>query len=230
MKKIKGRMDESILVCVYYGPNGERLIQRGCKIASMLDCPLYILTIDPKPFDELDAEKSFYITRWQQLAEQHNAEEFIIKDNEKRSVTKVIAEVAREKHITQIVLGQTAQSRWEQITKESVINSLLREIPFIDLHIISVSRSLKDQEGHFEKGVRAYLIKENDQYRLTFNHTKNVEFEGIFFKELGTDFNNGIFKFMKNKETLQVHVIEDYVKDLTNVNVTATLETYNDEQ
>ncbi|MFB5284407.1 universal stress protein [Peribacillus sp. Hz7] len=230
MKKIKGRMDESILVCVYYGPNGERLIQRGCKIASMLDCPLYILTIDPKPFDELDAEKSFYITRWQQLAEQHNAEEFIIKDNEKRSVTKVIAEVAREKHITQIVLGQTAQSRWEQITKESVINSLLREIPFIDLHIISVSRSLKDQEGHFEKGVRAYLIKENDQYRLTFNHTKNVEFEGIFFKELGTDFNNGIFKFMKNKETLQVHVIEDYVKDLTNVNMTATLETYNDEQ
>ncbi|RID85393.1 histidine kinase [Peribacillus asahii] len=230
MKKIKGRMDESILVCVYYGPNGERLIQRGCKIASMLDCPLYILTIDPKPFDELDAEKSFYITRWQQLAEQHNAEEFIIKDNEKRSVTKVIAEVAREKHITQIVLGQTAQSRWEQITKESVINSLLREIPFIDLHIISVSRSLKDQEGHFEKGVRAYLIKENDQYRLTFNHTKNVEFEGIFFKELGTDFNNGIFKFMKNKETLQVHVIEDYVKDLTNVNVTATLETYNDQQ
>ncbi|AZV44990.1 universal stress protein [Peribacillus asahii] len=230
MKKIKGRMDESILVCVYYGPNGERLIQRGCKIASMLDCPLYILTIDPKPFDELDAEKSFYITRWKQLAEQHNAEEFIIKDNEKRSVTKVIAEVAREKHITQIVLGQTAQSRWEQITKESVINSLLREIPFIDLHIISVSRSLKDQEGHFEKGVRAYLIKENDQYRLTFNHTKNVEFEGIFFKELGTDFNNGIFKFMKNKETLQVHVIEDYVKDLTNVNMTATLETYNDEQ
>ncbi|USK59309.1 universal stress protein [Peribacillus asahii] len=230
MKKIKGRMDESILVCVYYGPNGERLIQRGCKIASMLDCPLYILTIDPKPFDELDAEKSFYITRWQQLAEQHNAEEFIIKDNEKRSVTKVIAEVAREKHITQIVLGQTAQSRWEQITKESVINSLLREIPFIDLHIISVSRSLKDQEGHFEKGVRAYLIKENDQYRLTFNHTKNVEFEGIFFKELGTDFNNGIFKFMKSKETLQVQVIEDYVKDLTNVNVTATLETYNDQQ
>ncbi|MFJ8246035.1 universal stress protein [Peribacillus asahii] len=230
MKKIKGRMDESILVCVYYGPNGERLIQRGCKIASMLDCPLYILTIDPKPFDELDAEKSFYITRWQQLAEQHNAEEFIIKDNEKRAVTKVIAEVAREKHITQIVLGQTAQSRWEQITKESVINSLLREIPFIDLHIISVSRSLKDQEGHFEKGVRAYLIKENDQYRLTFNHTKNVEFEGIFFKELGTDFNNGIFKFMKNKETLQVHVIEDYVKDLTNVNMTATLETYNDQQ
>lgn len=228
MKKLKGRMDESILVCVYYGPNGERLIQRGCKIANMLDCPLYILTIDPKPFDDLDAEKSFYIERWKQLAEQHNAEEFIIRDNEKRPVTKVIAEIAREKHITQIILGQTAQSRWEQIARGSVINSLLREIPFIDLHIVSVARSLKDEEGHFEKGIRAYLVKEGDYYRVTFIHTKNVEFEGIFFKEHGTDFNNGIFKFMKNKETLQVHVTDDLIHDLTNVDM--TLETYDDQQ
>lgn len=228
MKKLKARMDESILVCVYYGPNGERLIQRGCKIANMLDCPLYILTIDPKPFDDLDAEKSFYIERWKQLAEQHNAEEFIIRDNEKRPVTKVIAEIAREKHITQIILGQTAQSRWEQIARGSVINSLLREIPFIDLHIISVARSLKDEEGQFEKGVRAYLVKEGDRYRVSFIHTKDVDFEGIFFKEHGTDFNNGIFKFMKNKETLQVHVTDDFIHDLTNVDM--TLETYDDQQ
>ena len=68
MKKMKERMDESILVCVYYGPNGERLIQRGCKIANMLDCPLYILTIDPKPFDDLDAEKSNYITQMETIS------------------------------------------------------------------------------------------------------------------------------------------------------------------
>ncbi|CAG9620064.1 universal stress protein [Sutcliffiella rhizosphaerae] len=213
MKKIKGRMDESILVCVYYGPNGERLIKRGCKIASMLDCPLYILTIDPKGYDDLDAEKSDYIDRWKQLAEEHNAEEFILKENEKRPVTKVIAEVAREKHITQIVLGQTAQSRWEQITKGSIVNTLLREIPFIDLHIISVARALKDHEGHFEKGCRAYLQNTADGYRLSFNHTKDVDFEGIFFKEIGTDFNNGIFKFMIDKKTLQVHVTEDLVTE-----------------
>jgi two-component system, OmpR family, sensor histidine kinase KdpD len=220
MKKIKGRMDESILVCVYFGPNGERLIKRGCKIAGMLDCPLYILTIDPKPFDELDAEKSLYISSWKQLAEEHNAEEFIVLDNEKRPITKVIAEVARDKHITQIVLGQTAQSRWGQMTKGSIINTLLQEIPFVDLHIISVSRSVRDQEGQFEKGIRAYLVNENEQYRLKFKHTKNAEFEGIFFKDIGTDFNNGLFKFMKNKETLYVHVTEDYVKDFTNVKIT----------
>lgn len=229
MKKIKGRMDESILVCVYYGPNGERLIQRGCKLANMLDCPLYILTVDPLPFDELDAEKSDYITRWKQLADQHNAEEFILKDNEKRPFTKVIAEVAREKNITQLILGQTAQSRWEQIAKGSIINSLLREIPFIDLHIISVARALKDQEGMFEKGVRAYLVKDGEKYLLSFNHTNDVEYEGIFFKEIGTDFNNGVFKFMKNKETIQVSVIEDYVKDLSNVRISSNSDSDQDQ-
>ncbi|GHI00798.1 universal stress protein [Neobacillus kokaensis] len=225
MKKVKGRMDESILVCVYYGPNGERLIQRGCKLSHMLDCPLYILTIDPAPFDELDAEKSDYITRWKQLAEQHSAEAYILKDNEKRPVAEVIAEVAREKHITQIILGQTAQSRWEQMTKGSIINALLREIPFVDLHIISVSRSLRDQEGHFEKGVRAYLLKEGNHYRLSFDHNQNVMYEGIFFKEQGTDFNNGVFKFMKDKETLQVPVVEDVVKELVHVRMTEPLDT-----
>lgn len=221
---MKERMDECILVCVYYGPNGKRLIERGCNIARMLNCPLYVLTVDPKPFDELDAEKTNYIESWKQLAEQRTAGSFIIKDNEKRPIHKVIAEVAREKNITQIILGQTAQSRWEQIAKGSIINSLLREIPFVDLHIISVARYLRDNDRHFEKGVRAYLVKENENYRLIFRHTKDVEFEGIFFKEFGTDFNNGIFKFMKDKETLQVHVHEDIVSDLTNVKLDAALE------
>lgn len=224
MKMKKERMDESILVCVYYGPNGERLIQRGCNIAKMLDCPLYILTVDPKPFDDLDPEKVSYITRWKEIADQHSADAFIMKDNEKRPIAKVIADVARQKNITQIILGQTAQSRWEQMTKGSIINSLLKEIPFVDLHIISVARFLKNTEGHFDKGVRAYLVKEEEHYRLIFKHTRNVVYEGIFFKEFGTDFNNGIFKFMKDQKTLQVQVNEDIVTDLTNVEMNTNID------
>ena len=113
------------------------------------------------------------------------------------------------------------------MTKGSIINTLLQEIPFVDLHIISVSRSVRDQEGQFEKGVRAYLVKENEQYRLQFKHTKEAEFEGIFFKDTCTDFNNGLFKFMKNKETLYIHVTEDYVDDFTNVKITVPDETDN---
>lgn len=209
----QGKMDERILVCVYYGPNGERLIRRGCAIAGMLNCPLYILTIDPLPEDEMDIEKSEYISKWRQLAKEHNAE-FIVKFNEPRPVAKVIGEVARQKHITQLIIGQTAQSRWREITKGSLINVLLHEIPFVDLHIVSVARELKSQEGFFEKGIRAYLKEEDGRYRLTFNHTHHVIYEGIFFKEVGTDFNNGLFKFMKDNEMMVATIVDDYVSKM----------------
>ncbi|WP_010094049.1 universal stress protein [Ornithinibacillus scapharcae] len=224
METIKGRIDESILVCVHYGPNGERLIKRGCSIAKMLGCPLYILTVDTKPFDEMDAEKTFYIDSWKQLAEDHNATEFIIKDNEKRPVSKVIAEVARDKHVSQIILGQTAQSRWEQITKGSLINTLLHDIPFVDLHIISVTRYIRNENGQFQRGTRAYITKEGEQYRLSFKHSPEVDYEGIFFKEQGTDFDNGIFKFMKDREMFKVRVTDGIVKELKKVEMNVDYE------
>ncbi len=212
-------MDESILVCVYYGPNGERLIRRGCQIAKMLECPIFILTVDPNPLDEMDAERIFYIDRWKQLAKEHDVAHFILKDNEKRPVSKVITEVAREKNITQIILGQTAQSRWEQITKGSLINTLLHEIPFVDLHIVSVSRYIPDEEGQFVKGVRAYLEQDGNKYRLEFKHSNNSIYEGIFFKEVGTDFDNGVFKFMKDKEVLHVKVADGIVSELKHIEI-----------
>src|SRR5690606_10024339 len=117
----------------------------------------------------LALDKVHYIDTWRRLAEEHGAEEFIIKYNEKRPVAKVIREVVKEKKITQIVVGQTAQSRWEEITKGSFVNVLLHEVPFVDVHIVSVARELaKDKEGFFEKGVRSCLVKDGDGYRLSF--------------------------------------------------------------
>ena len=212
MKKIRGRMDESILVCVFYGPNGERLISRGNRLATMLDCPLYILTVDPISIDEFDAEKASYIERWRELAEEYEAEEFIVRDNEKRPSAKVIAEVAHGFNITQIVIGQTARSRWEEITKGSFLNMLLREIPFVDLHVVSVARTVKGVEGdEFEKGVRCYLVKDGDSYKINFTQSKNCQVEGIFFKEIGTDFDNGIFKFMHDNKLYQADITDDRI-------------------
>src|SRR5699024_817551 len=115
-------------------PNGERLIKRGHKLASILDCPLYVLTVDPLPYDEFDADKSRYVDQWKELAEACDVDEFMLIDNEKRPTAKVIAEVAHKLNITQIIIGQTPPNRWEEITKGSFSNALLRELkndPFV---------------------------------------------------------------------------------------------------
>lgn len=210
-------MDESILVCAYYGPNGERLIKRGCKIANMLDCPLYILTVDPSPESELSADKAAYIDQWKVLAEELGAEKFIFRYNEKRPPAKVIAEVARELDITQIIVGQSPQSRWEEIKKGSFVNTLLREISFVDFHIVSIDRSVEDTENLFENGTRAYLVKGEEGYQISFTHSDYVIHEGIFYKETGTDFNNGIFKFIKDNKTCQLHVTDEKITEPTSI-------------
>lgn len=182
-------------------------------MAKTLNCPLYVLTVDRQPEDEWDIEKTHYISAWKKITEELGGE-FIVKYNEKRPVVKVISDVTKEKNVTQIVLGQTAQSRWEEITKGSIINVLLHEISFVDLHIVSVSRELNAQEGFYEKGIRAYLKKDEEGYRLCFNHTPQDQYEGIFYKEVGTDFNNGVFRFLKDHQTVEVRVVDDYVKDI----------------
>lgn len=214
MKYIKSRLDESILVCVYYGQNGERLIRRGHKLATLLDCPLYVLTVDSKPLDAFDAEKSGYIEQWKQLTDELEVEEFIIKDDERRPIHKVITEVTMTYNISQIIVGQSAQSRWEEITKGSFLNVLLKEIPFVDFHIVSVKRPSEDEQiDIFEKGVRAYLIEENGEYKVAFTCPKLNSLEGIFFKEIGTDFDNGIFKFSYNNKMHEVNITEGIVTD-----------------
>ncbi|MBM7666955.1 K+-sensing histidine kinase KdpD [Solibacillus kalamii] len=214
MKHVKGRLDESILVCVYYGQNGERLIRRGHKLATLLDCPLYVLTVDSKPLDAFDAEKSGYIEQWKELTDELEVEQFIIKDNEKRPFHKVITEIAMDFNITQIIVGQSAQSRWEEITKGSFLNVLLKEVPFVDFHIVSVKRPSEDELiDVYEKGVRAYIIQENDYYKVVFTCPKIVALEGIFFKEIGTDFDNGIFKFNYNGKLLEADITEGTVNN-----------------
>ncbi len=210
-------MDERILVCVYYGPNGRRLIRRGYELARMTGCPLYILTVDRLPFDEFDAEKSSYVEEWKQLGVELGADKFIIKDNEARPIVKVIKEVAYKHNITQVIIGETPQNRWEEITKGSFINILLKELVFIDIHIVSVNRALESgDDAIYEKGIRGYLQKSDENYVLNFTKSKKNYFEGVFYKEIGTDFDNGYFKYVCGGKSHEVEITDGKVMEEIN--------------
>ena len=224
MGNIKSHMDERILVCVYYGPNGERLIRRGYELSRLSNSPFYVLTVDQLSSDEFDAEKAGYIEQWRELSKELGAEEFILKDNEPRPIVKAIKEVAYKYNITQVIIGEMPQNRWEEITKGSFVNVLLKELVFVDIHIVSVDRALKvSDEAMYEKGIRGFLRKNKDGFVLSFTKSKQNLFEGVFYKEIGTDFNNGIFKFVCGGKSHQVRIIEDHVideiKEPPNINI-----------
>jgi two-component system sensor histidine kinase KdpD len=53
-----------------------------------------------------------------------------------RDIAKTLVEVAHERMVTQLVLGQPARSHWEELLRGSIINRLLRMSTDIDIHLV----------------------------------------------------------------------------------------------
>jgi two-component system, OmpR family, sensor histidine kinase KdpD len=122
---------DRILVCVNYRPNAEKLIRRGWRIADRLKAELYILHIKPSGHHD---EK--VINEWKNLAEQFGAT-FIVQEAKSRKVAQQIVEVCRQYRITQIIMGMSARTRWEEIWKGSIINVIMRQLQYVDVLIVS---------------------------------------------------------------------------------------------
>lgn len=185
--------DERILVCLYYGPNSELLIRRGWKLATALRAPLTLLTVDPIDDNRYSEAREKNMTFWNSMAETLQAD-LIVAKSDSRNVAEVIADHAEERRITQIIIGQSARTKWEEFTKGSIINRLLHLIKDVDIHIVSVQRERQNQDEDYELGVRACLIKEGNRFVLQLGSLKHGNIEGVFYRSVHTDFNNGIFK------------------------------------
>ncbi len=127
-------VQERILVCIQYRPNAEKLIRRGWRIANRLGAKLYILHILSRTVKAKRVEKK--IVEWKMLASQFNAE-FLLKEAGSRHIAPEIVHVCRQNQITQIIMGQSAQTRWEEIWKGSLINVIMKDLQTVDVHIVS---------------------------------------------------------------------------------------------
>lgn len=127
---------EKIMVCVQYGGNAEKLIRRGWRIASRLKTDLLILHVTNEASMNRSQEDRKKIQNWKKLATQFSAT-FIVEQTYKRTISETIRDIAVENGITQIILGQSARSRWEEITKGSIVNNIMRIATGIDIHIVA---------------------------------------------------------------------------------------------
>jgi len=55
-------------------------------------------------------------------------------------IARKLVEIASERQVTQLVLGQPARSHWEELIRGSIINRLLRLDVGIDIHLVPRSR------------------------------------------------------------------------------------------
>jgi two-component system, OmpR family, sensor histidine kinase KdpD len=129
---------ERVLVCVSTYPNSLQLLRRGARIANYMYADLLVLFVDsPERF--LSKEEALHIENCERMCQEFEGTFIKIKSYQ---VPQTIAEIAAKERITQIVIGESRQSRWKHLIKGSFTQKLMSLIwqKQIDLHIIATNK------------------------------------------------------------------------------------------
>jgi two-component system sensor histidine kinase KdpD len=121
---------DRIMVCISPKESSMRLLRRGWRIAQRLHAEIVAVYVESRTTGESEQA----ILR----------NDFALADRLKIPVVTVQGDVAteiiryaREKQITQIVLGHSDRSRWQEFVKGSIINRLTQELRTVDILIVA---------------------------------------------------------------------------------------------
>jgi two-component system sensor histidine kinase KdpD len=151
--------NERVLVGFDHRPHSRQVIRDAWRLAHGLHADLIAVSIEPEGYLGFttrlvrwlkygDKTKKYQETA-QRMLEEHallaedlGAEVIRVKSGD---IAKKLVEIARERQVTQIVLGQPARSHWEELLRGSIINRLLRLSTNIDIHLVPHTR--EGEEG-----------------------------------------------------------------------------------
>ncbi|MHB1842560.1 MAG: universal stress protein [Sulfobacillus sp.] len=134
-KNIQGpwRTKECVLVCVTPSPSGQVLIRRGYRMAQRLKGDFYVATVTD-PSHPMDLERATGLDLNLKLA--HELGATVVQAQDVRVASRLV-EIANQAKATQIVLGESAQSRWQELRHGSVIWKILKETTRADVLIVA---------------------------------------------------------------------------------------------
>lgn len=137
-KHVEGLMgaQEKILVCVNLNFNAEYLIRRGYRISKMLKAPLYVLYVRKQDIST-DCNKVKKLTDLSQLCKKLEAEFKIVTS---KDPAEPIIKFAKENAITQVIIGQSARTRWHEILRGSIVRKIMRGTKYVDVLVVADPR------------------------------------------------------------------------------------------
>lgn len=123
---------ERLAVCISSNPAAQYLIARGARMARRLDAQFYVIYVDAGTDGGADRQKSLAANV--RFAEDLGAE--VIRTRG-RNIADAVAQVVREKHITQVIFGRSAVKGLHRLFYLSAVHRFLREAPAVDVHIVT---------------------------------------------------------------------------------------------
>ena len=135
---------ERVVVALSGAPGADHLIRRAARIAQRAKGELIGVHVvaDTGLTSGRDEQAAGAVAEQRRLLEELGGEYRKVTGND---IAAALVELARSENATQIVLGATARSRWQELFGGSVINRVVRLSGPIDVHVISRPPDEADQ-------------------------------------------------------------------------------------
>lgn len=145
---------ERVLVGFDHRSHTRQVLRDAWRLAHGLHADLIAISIQPEGYLAFTSKLIGFLkygrdARQQREAAHKRLEEHIVLAEDlgaevihmqSKDIARTLVEIARERQITQIVLGQPARSHWEELLRGSIINRLLRLSTDVDIHLVPRSR------------------------------------------------------------------------------------------
>jgi two-component system, OmpR family, sensor histidine kinase KdpD len=125
---------ERLAVCISSNPAAQYLIARSARMARRLDAEYHVIYVDAGRDTSAENQKSLAANI--QFAESLGANVIRAKALG-RSIAETVAEIVREKHITQVIFGRSAVKGLHRILYLSTVHRFLQKAPAVDVHIVT---------------------------------------------------------------------------------------------
>jgi len=127
-------VSERVLVGVSGSALSERLVRAARRMAERRGAPWLAVFVEPPRFaDRPEAERD-RVDRTLRLAEQLGAEAVTVPG---RAVADDLLRIARERNVSEIILGKPLRPRWRELWSGSVVDDVIRRSGAIDVRVIT---------------------------------------------------------------------------------------------
>jgi two-component system sensor histidine kinase KdpD len=125
---------ETVLACIGPCPLAGQVLRHAWRLARGLDADFLAIHAARVPLAQLPPEQRRIIERDIDLAEDLGAEVIIAEGPD---LVASILRVARERNVTQIVIGHSGHSRWQELRGKSLVHELIHHARGYDIHVVA---------------------------------------------------------------------------------------------
>jgi two-component system sensor histidine kinase KdpD len=153
---------ERVLVAIGPDEQGERLVRAGKRMATSLHAEWIVAYVETPDLLRLSDEKRNERIALLRLAESLGAEAVTLSG---RTAGEALAEYARERNVTRIVIGRPRRPLWRRLFRASTYGELVAGTEGIDLHVVGGADEKAVLRNRFFARSKAYLAPKSEKPR-----------------------------------------------------------------